>query len=69
MFFFIKIRNQLHLTTQTKPVKTTMFIRAYLRASTKEQDVNRAREDLDQFIEEKIYELRVTTPSTNQARN
>lgn len=27
-----------------------MFIRAYLRASTKEQDANRARAELDQFI-------------------
>jgi DNA invertase Pin-like site-specific DNA recombinase len=27
-----------------------MFIRAYLRASTKEQDANRARAELDQFV-------------------
>lgn len=30
-----------------------MFIRAYLRASTDEQDANRAKEDLNQFVEQK----------------
>jgi DNA invertase Pin-like site-specific DNA recombinase len=30
-----------------------MFIRAYLRASTKDQDAARAREDLDRFVSER----------------
>ena len=30
-----------------------MFIRAYLRASTDEQDANRAKEDLNQFVAQK----------------
>lgn len=30
-----------------------MFVRAYLRASTREQDANRAREDIDRFAAER----------------
>ena len=30
-----------------------MFIRAYLRASTDEQDANRAKDELSQFAEQK----------------
>lgn len=34
-----------------------MFIRAYLRASTKEQDANRAREELIQFADEHGHKI------------
>lgn len=42
----------LHLTLN-KPVSKFMFIRGYLRASTDEQDANRAKNELIQFAKEK----------------
>lgn len=39
-------------TIQTEP-RPFMFIRAYLRASTDEQDANRARQDLEDFATER----------------
>lgn len=37
-----------------------MFIRAYLRASTKEQDATRARADLQSFVEERGLKIAAT---------
>lgn len=37
-----------------------MFIRAYLRASTKEQDASRARADLQSFVEERGLKIAAT---------
>ncbi len=34
-----------------------MFIRAYLRASTKQQDANRAKADLQQFVDERALKI------------
>ncbi|MGS2784920.1 recombinase family protein, partial [Enterobacter sp. CFEC141] len=39
--------------TQTVPAKATNFVRAYLRASTKEQDAQRARGSIDAFAQER----------------
>jgi len=37
-----------------------MFVRAYLRASTKEQDANRARADLEAFVAERGLQIAAT---------
>jgi DNA invertase Pin-like site-specific DNA recombinase len=37
-----------------------MFIRAYLRASTKEQDASRAKEDLERFVSERGLKIAST---------
>lgn len=37
--------------------ETDMLVRAYLRAPTKEQDANRAKEDLRQFAEERGHRI------------
>ncbi len=37
-----------------------MFIRAYLRASTKEQDASRAKEDLERFVNERGLKIAAT---------
>jgi len=44
-------RNQSHKTTLLAPMPT--FIRAYLRASTDEQDAQRARGTLERFVEDR----------------
>jgi DNA invertase Pin-like site-specific DNA recombinase len=40
-------------TTQSEPMRFSMFVRAYLRASTDEQDANRARAALNAFAAER----------------
>ena len=40
-------------TNQNEPNGVTMYVRAYLRASTIEQDANRARSDLIEFAKER----------------
>lgn len=44
-------------TTQTKPTATMPFVRAYLRASTNDQDATRAHQDLQQFTQERGLEV------------
>lgn len=46
-------RTAIMRTTPTKPAPTMTFIRAYLRASTDDQDATRARADLDSFATER----------------
>ena len=43
-----------------EPMAVPMFIRAYLRASTKEQDASRARADLERFADERGLSIAAT---------
>ncbi len=47
-------------TTLTKPDGFAVFVRAYLRASTNEQDANRARAQLDAFAAERGLSIAAT---------
>lgn len=47
-------------TIQNEPAVQSMYIRAYLRASTKDQDASRAREDLQRFADDRGLKIAAT---------